>query len=333
MRFADIHFAFAFWAILAVALFIAWAFNARKKTLQKFAQTETLNEIASSVNFKRQLVRHALLVVVLALSVAALMRPQWGFQWEEVKRKGLDILIAIDTSKSMLATDVKPNRLKRSEFAVKDLIKKLKGDRIGLIAFAGTAYLQCPLTIDYNGFLLALNDLSVDTIPRGGTSISSAIRLGIKIYENELRENKILIIIADGEDHEGDPVRLAQEAKKQGVKIYCIGIGTTEGELIQLTDEKGRKSFLKDKQGNVVKSRLNEKVLQEVALTTGGAYVHASGAEFGLDWIYEDKLSKMEKRDIKAQMSKRYYERFQIPLAMALILLLIESFITDKKRR
>ena len=332
MRFAQVYYAVAFWIVLALALFLVWAFKKRKRLMRRFAEAELLDEIAASVNFKRQAIKSALIVAVLAFSVLALMRPQWGFQWQEVKRKGLDILIAIDTSKSMLANDVKPNRLERSKLAIKDLVRKLKGDRIGLIAFSGTAFLQCPLTIDYNGFLLALNDLSVNTIPRGGTSISSAIKMALKSYEGGSKGEKVLIIITDGEDHEGDSVKLAREAAKKGVKIFCIGIGTAQGELIQLVDESGKRSFLKDKQGNVVKSRLNERILGEIALATGGAYVRSRGAEFGLELIYEQKLSGMEKKEIKAQMAKRYYQRFQLPLALALILLVIEPLINDKKR-
>ncbi|MFH1867788.1 MAG: VWA domain-containing protein [Candidatus Omnitrophota bacterium] len=333
MRFAQAYYAFGFWIVLAAALFFIWAYKNNKRAMRKFAKDEFLDEIASSVNFKAKIIRSALMAAVLIFSILALMRPQWGFQWQEVKRRGLDILIAIDTSKSMLAADVKPNRLGRSKLAVKDLIKRLKGDRVGLIAFSGTAFLQCPLTVDYNGFLLALDDLSAGTIPRGGTSIASAIRVAMGAYEGGEKKYKVLVIITDGEDHEGSPVKLAEEAKKEGIKIYSIGIGTTDGELIQLTDESGKKRFLKDGEGNIVKSRLNEGILQGISLTTGGAYVRSSGADFGLELIYDEKLSNMEKRDIKAQMSKLYHERFQIPLAIALLLLLIQPLISDRKRR
>jgi len=333
MRFAQLSYAAGFWIVLALGLFLVRAFRKKKALMRRFAETELLCEIAASVNFKRQAIKSALIVAAVAFSVLALMRPQWGFEWQEVKRKGLDIMIAVDVSKSMLANDVKPNRLERSKLAIKDLIRKLKGDRIGLIAFSGTAFLQCPLTVDYNGFLLALNDLSITTIPRGGTAISSAIKMALKGFEGGQQGENVLIIITDGEDHEGGAVRLARQAEKEGVKIFCIGIGTSQGELIPLVDGSGKKSFLKDKQGNVVKSRLNERILRDIALTTGGAYVRSRGAEFGLDLIYEQKLSGMEKREIKAQMAKRYHERFQIPLAIALMLLVIEPLINDKKKQ
>ncbi|OGW76027.1 MAG: hypothetical protein A2Z72_02055 [Omnitrophica bacterium RBG_13_46_9] len=332
MRFAQGYYTYGFWIVFILILFLIRVYVSKRLILRKFAEKELLEEIASSVDFKRQMTKSAVIIAALLFAILALMRPEWGFKWQEVKRIGLDILIAIDTSKSMLATDVKPNRLERSKLAVKDLIKKLKGDRIGLIAFSGTAFLQCPLTIDYGGFLLALNDLNVNAIPRGGTSISSAIEVAMQSFERGANKYKVLVIITDGEDHEGDPIRSAEIAKKEGIKIFCIGIGTREGELIQVTGDRGEKTFLKDREGNIVKSRLNEEIPQKIAFETGGMYVRSSGSEFGLDLIYEEKLSKMEKREIKAQMSKLYYERFQIPLAFAMLLLMIEPLMSDRKR-
>jgi Ca-activated chloride channel family protein len=272
-----------------------------------------------------------MLTGVFAFSVLALARPQWGFQWQEVRRQGLDILVAIDTSKSMLTQDVKPNRLERTNLAVHDLIKKLKGDRIGLIAFAGDAFKVCPLTVDYGGFLLSLNDLSAGIVPRGGTNVSQAIAEALRSYENVPNKYKVVILITDGDNLEGDPLAQARRAKETGVRIYCIGIGTKEGELIQIVNEAGEAEFLKDRDGHFVKSRLNEKLLQEIALLTGGVYVRASGADFGLDVIYEQELSKLERRDIEDQKEKRYYDRFQIPLAMAFLLLFIETCLTAQK--
>ncbi|MBN1520954.1 MAG: VWA domain-containing protein, partial [Candidatus Aureabacteria bacterium] len=238
----------------------------------------------------------------------------------------------VDTSKSMLAQDVKPNRLERAKLAIKDFIKHLQGDRIGLIAFSGEAFLQCPLTVDYNGFLLSLDSLSVNSITRGGTSISQAIKEAIKSYEGGFKKYKVLIMITDGEDHEGAPLKAAEDAKKEGIKIFCIGIGTPEGELISVEDEKGNKTFLKDSQGNVVKTRLDETTLQKIALATGGSYVRSGATEFGLDMIYDKKLSKMEKRELESKLAKQFEDRFQIPLALAFLLLAGELFINERKR-
>lgn len=320
------------WLLPALIGFYFWAHKRRSRAMREFADKELLNELTRSLHKKRQYLRASLISLSILMIILSLMRPQWGFSWEEVKRSGLDILIAIDTSKSMLAEDIKPNRLERSKLAVKDLIKKLRGDRTGLIAFSGSAFLQCPLTVDYNGFLLSLNELDFNTIPKGGTSISSAIKTALDSYEGGGKKYKILVIITDGEDHEGNAAGMAEKAKDAGIKIFTIGIGTKEGELIPVTDESGNTVFLKDRQGNVVKTRLDETTLQKIALTTGGSYVRATNTEFGLDLIYEEKLSKMEKREIENRMIKRYEERFQIPLAIALLLLCLEPFISERRR-
>ena len=333
MKFAAANFAFGFFIILALILFYFWAAKLRKAALEKFAQKELLANLLSAVDYPRRFFKIAIIVLAIAFILFALMRPQWGFHWEEVKRKGVDILIALDTSKSMLTEDVKPNRFQRCKLAIKDLVRDLKGDRIGLIAFSGSAFLQCPLTVDYGGFLLALDNTNMDAIPKGGTSITSAIKEALRSYEGGQKKYKVLIVITDGEDHEGDPVQIAEEAKKEGISIFCIGIGTREGDLIPIVDETGQKAYLKDSQGNVVKSHLDEVTLQKIALTTGGVYVRATNLEFGLDLIYRDRIVKMEKRELQSKMNKHYEERFQIFLWLALFLLVIESFISDKKER
>jgi Ca-activated chloride channel family protein len=249
-----------------------------------------------------------------------------------LKRTGLDILVAIDVSKSMLARDVKPNRLERSKLAVKDLVKKLNGDRIGLIAFAGTAFLQCPLTIDYNGFLLTLDDLNTETIPRPGTSISGAIREAVDTLKGADKKFKVLVLITDGEELEGSAMNAAAEAAQQGVRIYCVGVGSADGELIPAIDEQGQKAYLADKQGQVVKTRLNEELLKRVAVATGGSYVHATQSDFGLILLYDKVISKLEKRELESKMKRNYKERYQIFLALAVALLLLESLFSERKR-
>ena len=332
MRFASPDFSFGFIVIIIILiLFYFWAVKLRKAALERFAQKELLEELLSRLDYKKRFLKNCLVILAISLMFFALMRPQWGFHWEEVKRKGVDILIALDTSKSMLAEDVKPNRFERSKLAIKDLLRNLKGDRIGLIAFSGNAFLQCPLTLDYGGFLLSLDNTGIDTIPKGGTSLTSAIKEALRSYEGGQKKYKVLIVITDGEDHEGNPVEASEEAKKEGIKIFCIGIGTKEGELIPVTDESGQKIFLKDAQGNVIKSHLNETDLQKIALNTGGVYVKAANTEFGLNLIYKERIAGMEKRELEAKMNKHYEERFQIFLWLALFLLVVERLISDKK--
>jgi len=332
MRFANMQAAHLFWLIIALTGFFFWVSTRRKKSLEAFADKNLLATLLASFDIRKYRLKQGLIIVVFSLIVFSLMRPQWGFKWQEIKRKGLDILVAVDVSKSMLAEDIKPNRLERTKLALADFVKHLKGDRIGLIAFSGSAFVQCPLTVDYSGFLLSADALDMNTIPKGGTSISSAIRQAMESYEGGLKKYKVLIIITDGEDHEGDPVKLAELAQKEGIKIFCIGIGTSEGELIPVTDESGNKAFLKDRSGAVVKSRLDEATLQKIALATGGSYVRASAKEFGLDLIYKEKLSEMEKRELETKLAKQYEERFQIPLGIAFLLLAAEFLLSDRRK-
>lgn len=331
MRFAQPYFMLFIFLALGLVLFNFWAFRMRKRTWDKFAQRGLLAELLTQVDFGRQKLKAILLILGLLFCFFALLRPQWGFKWQELKRKGLDIIIALDTSKSMLASDIKPSRLDRAKLAIRDFIQNLKADRVGLIAFAGSAFLECPLTIDYSGFLLALEDLDIHSIPRPGTSLSRMIKEARRSFPAGESKYKVLIIITDGEDHEGDPLRLAREAQKEGIIICCIGIGTQEGELVFVEGQPGHKEFLKDSQGNAVKSRLNEEILQKIALAAGGTYIRSTNTDFGLDLLYRGRLSKMEKREFEAKLSKVYDERFQIPLAIGLILILLEAMISDRR--
>ena len=319
-------------AILVTGIFFFGALRWRRYLMRTFADKHLLAGIAPTMSVRRRNVKLCMAVAAGVLALIALARPQWGFEWEEVKRSGLDMLIAVDVSKSMLAKDMKPNRLERSKFAIKDLVKRLNGDRIGLVAFAGTSFLQCPLTIDYNGFLLALDDLAIGTIPRGSTSISSAIYKAMQVMQAPDKKYKALIIITDGEDLEGDALRIAREAAEKGIRIYCVGVGTTDGELIQVGAANGERVYLEDRGGNVVKTRLNEDLLKQLALSTGGSYVRATQADFGLVRLYDESISKLEKRDIDSKMRKHYHERFQYFLSLALLLLLVEPLIPERRR-
>lgn len=331
IRFGAAYMAGWLWLVPVAAFLFFLAAMARNRAIRRFAGSGA-GEIAGSFAPGRKKIKDIMMITAILFMMLALIRPQWGFKWQEVKRQGLDILIAIDTSNSMLAEDVKPNRIERAKLAVKDFIKKIRGDRIGLIAFSGTAFLQCPLTADYAGFLLTLQDVDVDTIPVGGTSISKAIYTALKSYEGGKGKYKILIVITDGEDLEGGVDEAIERAKQDNVMISCVGIGTPEGELIPLKGEEGKKGFLRDAEGNVVKTRLDEETMKKIALSTGGVYVRSTGAEFGLDLIYEEKLSKLEKQDIESKMEKQYNERFQLPLALAFVLLLLEPMLGDRKR-
>jgi Ca-activated chloride channel family protein len=333
MQFADPKFLNLLWLLPAFIVMFSVLNKRREKKLNAFIEKHLVGDLIVGKESQRMMLRQALLLVIFIFSVLALARPQWGFRWQEIKREGLDIIVAVDVSKSMLTQDVKPNRLERTKLAIKDLLSQLKGDRIGLMAFAGDAFLMCPLTVDYSGFMLSLNDLGVSSVPRGGTNISKAIDEAMKSYEKIPSRYRSIIIVTDGEDLEGDSLKSAQKAKEQGVKLYTVGVGTQEGELIQVEGDDGTKDFLKDSSGNYVKSRLNEKLLQEIALSTGGIYVKSSGAQFGLDYIYDNALSKSDKRETQAAKQKEYFERFQFPLALAALLLVIETCLGVRRKQ
>ncbi len=322
------------WFLLSVPVVVAlfvWALRLRRRALEQFAESHLLPILTPDVDYRRQYWRAGLLATALAFLIIAVAGPRWGFQWEEVRREGVDIVIALDTSRSMLATDVKPSRLERAKLALQELVQQLQGDRIGLVAFAGSAFIQCPLTLDYGAFLESLRATSVGIIPKGGTALDEAIRTGLAAFENHPSKHHALIIITDGEDHAGQVQVASQLAAEKGIKVYTIGVGTPEGELISLTID-GRPAFLKDRQGQVVKSRLDTETLQDIAITTGGAYVYDSSPSLGLDEVYTRYISQLEKRELTSTLERRYENRFQLPLALGLILLVLEPFIRDQRR-
>ncbi|MCR4337606.1 MAG: VWA domain-containing protein [Candidatus Omnitrophica bacterium] len=333
MQWGEPKIFYMLWSVGLLGVFFWWAYRRRKQMWNQFAVSSLHAEIASSVDSQKMVWKNIFLLLVLFLSLIAAARPQWGFELEEVRREGVDILLAIDTSKSMLTEDVKPNRLERTKLAVRDLLKKLKGDRLGIIAFAGNAFMVCPLTVDYDGIVLSLEDLDTQTIPKGGTNVGAAIAQALDAYKEIPSEYKVLVLLTDGDNLEGDPLQWAKKAKDAGLKIYSVGIGTKEGELVRIQDESGKSQFLKDQNGNFVKSRLNERLLQEIALSTGGAYVRASGAQFGLDLIYDQHIAQLEKRQIDTKTRRRYFERFQIPLGLAVLFLILEPCIMTRRPR
>lgn len=325
----------SFWLLALVpvlAVFLIWAFRARRRALERFAAPPLCDRLAASVNPATRLWKAVLLVGTVLLGAVALAQPRWGFEWREVKRKGVDVFVVLDVSKSMLAEDVRPNRLTQAKFAVEDLLNKLEGDRIGLIAFAGTAFVQCPLTIDYEAFRLTLKDADPRIIPRGGTAISAAIRTALEGFKAGEGRDRAIVLITDGEATEGDALAAADEAAKAGVHIYAIGVGTTEGELIPVREDGKAMEFLKDREGKVVKSRLDEETLKQLALKTGGIYVRSAGGDFGIDAIYDKGIAQLQRKEYEARLQKNYFERFQWPLGMAFALLALEHFLTERRK-
>ncbi|MBU0634039.1 MAG: VWA domain-containing protein [Candidatus Omnitrophica bacterium] len=333
MRFVNQAYNGLFLIVIALVFLYIFVHKKRKTLFGDFADMALHAKLAPGGINKQRKIKAALILCAVFFCVVALLRPQYGFHWEEVKHEGVNILIAVDVSKSMQTKDVLPSRLGRAKLAIQDLIAELGGDRVGLIAFAGTAFLQCPLTIDYDGFLLSVETLKTDIIPQGGTDIEAAINEAIKSFSQGAEGvERILIIITDGETHTGNALAAAERAKQNNIKIYTIGVGTKEGELISIADDYGNTAYLKDKDGRVVKSRLNEPLLQEIAVKSEGIYIKATPTQFGLAMLYETKISKLQKEELKSRMEKRFIERFQVPLTLVFILLFLESFIGTRTK-
>ncbi len=323
------------WLLLVIPplllVFFWWAGRERQRLMTQFIQARLLPGLISGVSPTRLKVRFALLIAAVTLVLIALARPQWGFTWEESKQRGLDIVVAIDTSKSMLAEDIAPNRLTRAKLAALDLMQQAKSDRLGLVAFAGGAFLQCPLTIDDNAFRQSVESLDANIIPQGGTAVAEAITTALTAFK-EGENFKVLVLFTDGEDNDENAVSAAEAAAKEGMKIFTIGIGTAEGELLRVKDAKGRTDYIRDAEGNVVKSRLNEGLLQQIAgATEGGFYLPLRGAKT-IDTLYEKGLAPLPKSEGQEKLVKRFHERYHWPLGLALLLLLIEVLLPERRR-
>ncbi len=332
MRFASPE-SFALIAMIFVlGLFFLWSINRKKKILARFGDMFLLMQNSPSISFARQGGKAAIILIGLFFVVLTLSQLQCGTHMEMMKREGIDLIIAVDVSNSMLAEDMKPNRLTKAKQEIRGLIERLKGDRIGLVAFAGEAFVQCPLTLDYSVVEMFLDVIDVSLIPSQGTAIGDAIKVATKAFEGQERKHKVLLLLTDGEDHNTDPIGASEEARKQGVKIFPIGIGSPVGEPIPVTDRKGaRVGFKKDRNGEVVVSKLDEVTLQKIALNTGGKYYRASAGEMELDKVY-DEIDKMEKKELEGKLLMQYEDRFQYPLFLAIILVVLEFFISEKRR-
>ncbi len=324
-----------FWALLAIpvlAVLFARAEQRGVTKLREFVSPRLLPQLAATVNRSRRVLRFALVMLGLALAIVSLARPQWGYIYEDVKRKGLDLLFAVDTSRSMLSNDVQPNRLERVKLAAQDLVNQLQGDRVGLIAFAGRAFLQAPLTIDYEAAVESINDLDTKTIPEGGTNISEAINLAVKTFGKSAAGNRALIIFTDGEELNGDAAKTAKSAADAGVRIFTVGVGTPQGSLIPINSDDGGTAFVKDSAGQVVKSKLDEKRLREVAQATGGFYLHLDDGPRTMSQLYSQGLANMKAADIDARLGRRPIERYEWPLGAAMLALTMSILIGERKR-
>jgi Ca-activated chloride channel homolog len=332
------QFAQPLWLLagLAACAFLFWRYRQfetqQRKTLVRFASTRLLDKLTASVSPARRKAKQVLFILGVFCLFVALARPQAGYEWQETHRKGLELLFAVDTSKSMLAQDVKPDRLTRAKLAVHDLVDKLDGDAVGLLAFAGNAFLQCPVTLDYDAFRESLDALDTKVIPRGGTDIAAAIREAEAVFKTRTAAEKILVLITDGEDLGGESIAAAKEAANNGVKIFAVGIGGTMGELVPIPSENGGTDFVRDASGQLVKSHLDEATLKQIAGATGGLYQPLGQQGEGLNEIYNQGLASFTRHDLSSRQAKVPLEQFHWALLAALGCFMAEMLIGTRRK-
>ncbi len=334
MRIAQIDFLYVLLFLLPLLMiFYMLVFRMKRKALKRFGNLSLMEKLTSSFSPRKQRWKVALLLLAIFFLLFSLARPQLGTKLTLMKREGVDIVIALDCSLSMMAQDFSPSRLKKAKQEVNGLIARMRGDRVGLVAFAGAAFIQCPLTLDYSATGMFLDIMDVDLIPQPGTAVGDAIRTSIKAFDQKTRKYKVLILLTDGEDHDSDPLGAAEEAAAEGIKIYTIGIGSVQGEPIPIRNKKGAVTgYKKDKGGNVVMSKLDETTLQKIALTTGGKYYHATSGEMELDKIY-DEISKMEKKELEGKLMTQYEDRYQVFLFLSILCLTIEFLLSERRSK
>ncbi|MDR1056567.1 MAG: VWA domain-containing protein [Prevotellaceae bacterium] len=320
---------FLLWLIIpALLLVFGFVMSRKHKALKKFGNIGTMRQLMPLASHYRGWFKIIIICVAILFFVLALARPQIGVSMREVKLRGAEVIIALDVSNSMLATDFQPNRLERAKMAISRLVDGLKGDRIGLIVFAGDAYVQLPVTTDYVSAKVFLNSITPNIVSKQGTDMAKAIELAIRSFSIQSEKSRALILITDGENHEGDPIAAATLANEQGISVHTVGIGQTSGAPIKLKSG----DMLKDRDGNIVVSKLDEITLQRVAVAGGGTYTLATPADLGLSKLMQ-KIQEMDKQEMSSVQFKEYEELYMYPLFVALILLMLEAYIFERKNR
>lgn len=317
--------------LLPVLITLFWYIGRnRKKLLQIFADKELHKTLFPTDSNLKRWIKFALILLALTCLVFAAANPQVGTKMQEVKQTGIDVFILLDVSNSMMAEDIKPNRLEKAKYQISNLINKLRGDRIGLIIFAGEAYIQIPLTTDYSAANLFLSAVDVNSVPTQGTAIASAINLATASFDT-LSTQKVIIAITDGEDHEGDVEKAVENAVSREIKIYAIGLGSQAGVPIPVYNNRNQLvGFKKDRDGNTVLTKLDEEVLKRIAIDGNGKYFRGTNYEDHLDKIYTE-LSELEQTEFGVKKVTDYEDRFYYFLIPALILLVLEFFVSEKK--
>lgn len=329
IRFEHTHFLWLLGLVPILGLVFILISVSKKRRLEKLGQYSMVLQMMPDVSQGRQVVKFFLYSIGLAFVLAGMANLQTGSKMQEVKRTGADIMLCLDVSNSMLAEDLKPNRLERAKQAIEKMIDRLDGDRIGMIVFAGEAYVQLPITTDYNAAKLFLNSIAPNMIPTQGTAIGAAIEKSMESFGKDEGKNKAIIIITDGENHEDDAIKLAEDANKNDISIHTIGIGSDAGVPIPVYMNGVPAGYKKDKEGNTVITKLNEKLLQDIAGAANGVFVKATNADVGLNAVL-DKIGELDKKEIESKRYTDYEDQFQWFMAAALLFLVVEFFISER---
>ncbi len=327
------HKEILYWlALIPVLVIIFWIGRAAmRKALKRFGDWEVIEQLMTDHSPKRPVFKYLFLMLAAASLIIAIAGPQVGSKLQETKRKGVEMVIALDVSNSMLAEDIQPNRLERAKQAISKLLDQLNHDRFGLIVFAGEAYTQLPLTTDYAAAKMILSTINTSIVPTQGTAIGIAIEMASKSFTSEDGKNRAIIVITDGENHEEDAIPAAQEAKENGIVVYTIGMGLPKGAPIPIGNSI-RGNFRTDKQGNVVVSKLNETMLSQIAAEGGGKYIRANNTKTGLKELFSS-INKMDKVEMETSLYAEYEDQFQYFIALALLFLLLEFIILERKNK
>lgn len=330
-RFANPQYLYLSLLLPAMALLFLINEIRKRRARKRLGDIRLIGSLMPDLSDSRSVVKFLLLLIAVLAGVIILSRPQFGSKIEDVKKQGVEVIIALDVSNSMLSEDIQPDRLTRAKQAISRLVDNLDNDKIGLIVFAGDAYTQIPITTDYVSAKMFLSTINPDMVPKQGTAIGAAINLGMKSFSPGEGKSKAMIIITDGENHEDDPVKAAEEAAKAGIVIHTIGIGSTEGVPVPVNIN-GRKEYLKDINGNTVISKLDEDILKKIAMSADGNYVRASNTNIGLDQIFGD-IRKMKKQELESTQYTEYNDQFQIFAAIVLLLLIAEFTVMERKNK
>ncbi|WP_346857393.1 VWA domain-containing protein [uncultured Draconibacterium sp.] len=330
-RFGNIEYLWGLLIIPLLTLFFILSRISRRRALKKFGQQEIISHLMPFSSRNRPVFKFMLLMLALAFFITGIARPQFGSKLKTVKREGVELIIALDVSNSMMAEDIQPNRLERAKRAISRLVDRLKDDKIGLIVFAGDAYTQLPITSDYNSAKLFLNSVNTQIVPKQGTAIGAAIDLARRSFTPNGEANKAIIIITDGENHEDDAISSAKAAVEEGIIVHTIGMGLPSGSPIPVL-RNGQTDYLKDRDGNVVVTKLNEQMLEQISAAGEGIYVRANNAQVGLNALF-DEINKMEKQEMESKTFSEYDDQFQYFFAVGLFLLLLEYVILERKNK